>query len=230
MKEVVISLGGSLIFPNKIDVKFIDRFKKLIRKNYHNYKFIIVCGGGIVARYYIDALEKEHKSKKDESIAGMRVTRMNAHLLMKIFGKEANDTLPLNMKDIKDALKKNKIVICGALRFTPKSTSDGTAAKIAHFLKTEFINMTNTKGLYTDNPVKNKNAKFIPSISWKDFEKRALAIKFKAGEHFVLDQKAAVVIRKNKIKTYIIGKDLSNLDKLLNNKKFIGTTIYDKNN
>jgi len=33
------------------------------------------------------------------------------------------------------------------------------------------------------------------------------------------------MIRKHKTKTYILGENLSNLDKLLNNKKFVGTTI-----
>ena len=53
----------------------------------------------------------------------------------------------------------------------------------------------------------------------------AKKIKYHAGQHFILDQKAAIVINKNKIKTYIIGKDIKNLSNLLNKKKFIGTTI-----
>jgi uridylate kinase len=54
----------------------------------------------------------------------------------------------------------------------------------------------------------------------------ALKIPFKAGQHFVLDQQAAVIIRKHKIKTYILGKNMKNFNNLLKNKKFIGTTIF----
>ena len=151
---------------------------------------------------------------------------MNATFMMQFFGeKEANDSLPRNMIDVKNNLRKNNVVICGALRYASNSTSDGTAAKLANFLKTEFINMTNVKGLYSANPKTHSNAKFISEISWKEFEKRALKLKFKAAQHFVLDQQASVIIRKNKIPTYIIGKELSNLDKILNGKKFIGTSI-----
>jgi uridylate kinase len=150
---------------------------------------------------------------------------MNAKFMMQFFGKESNETLPKSMKEVKDILAKNKIVFCGALRYADKETSDGTAAKLANYLETNFINLTNVKGLYTANPKTNKNAKFIPEISWKDFEKRALKLKYKAGQHFVLDQHAATMIRKHKTKTYILGEKLSNLDKLLNNKKFVGTTI-----
>ena len=226
-KVIVISLGGSLIVPEKINFNFLDNFKKVLEKNFRNYKFVIVCGGGTIARKYISALEKEGKSKKELSIAGIRATRMNALFMMQFFGKVANESLPTNMNSVKSHLSKNQVILCGALRYTPKSTSDTTAAHLACFLNTEFINMTNVQGLYSDNPAKNPNAKFIPKITWKDFEEKALKIKYKAGQNFVLDQTAAVLIRKNKIKTYILGEDLRNLDNLLKNKKFTGTTICD---
>lgn len=224
---MVISLGGSLIVPEKVDFDFLKRFKSTLQKHYNDWKFVIVCGGGSIARKYISLLEhNKKKAEKELSMAGIRVTRMNALILMELFGKkEANDVLPMNMLEVKNNLHKNKIVICGALRYAPKSTSDGTAAKLAHYLKAEFINMTNVKGLYTANPNTNKNAKFIPWESWKDFDKRANAIKYHSGQHFVLDQKAATMIHKYKIKTYIINGDVKNIDKILSRKKFIGTTI-----
>ena len=224
-KIMVISLGGSLIVPEKINFRFLYNFKKTLEKHYRNYKFVIVCGGGTIARKYISALEKEGSSKKELSIAGIRATRMNALFMMQFFGKEANESLPRNMEEVKNHLPKNEVVICGALRYSSKSTSDTTAAYLANFLRTNFINMTNVQGLYTDNPKKNPKAKFIPKISWKDFGKKALKIKYKAGQNFVLDQSAAVLIRKHKIKTYILGENLENLDNLLKNKKFTGTTI-----
>jgi uridylate kinase len=51
-------------------------------------------------------------------------------------------------------------------------------------------------------------------------------IKFKPGQHFVIDQTASKMIMKNKITTYILGKDMKQLDNLLNGKKFIGTKIF----
>ena len=225
MKTLVISLGGSVILPDKPDLPFIDNFKRIVRKHYKKYRFVIVCGGGSIARKYINSLEKEGKSEKELAFAGIRVTRMNAQFLMQIFGKEANDSLPINMEQVKSNLNKNNIVFCGALRYAVDETSDGTAAKLAHFLKTDFINLTNVSGLYTSDPKKNKNAKLIRLISWKNFEKIALSIKFHAGQHFVLDQQAAKIIKKNKIETFIIG-NLKSLDNLLKEKSFAGTKIF----
>ncbi|MAG77568.1 MAG: UMP kinase, partial [Colwelliaceae bacterium] len=96
---------------------------------------------------------------------------------------------------------------------------------LARYLKSDFINLTNVPGLYTSNPKKNKNAKLIPKISWTAFEKKANKLKFKAGQHFVLDQRAASIIRKHKIKTYIIGPDTNQISNLLKGKKFKGTSI-----
>ena len=62
-------------------------------------------------------------------------------------------------------------------------------------------------------------------ISWKVFCKMANKIKYKPGQHLVLDQSAARIIKQNKIKTYILGKDMNQLDKLLSGKKFKGTII-----
>ena len=224
---MVVSLGGSLIVPEKVDFKFLKNFVKTLRKHYRKWKFVIVCGGGSIARKYIEVLKHEHKAgEKELSLAGIRVTRLNALLLMELFGKEANDSLPTTMKSVKNDLRKNNIVVCGALRYTEKSTSDGTAAKLAHFLGSEFINMTNVKGLYSANPFTNKKAKFIPWESWKKFDERANNMKYHSGQHFVLDQKAATMIHKDKIKTYIIGQDVKNIDKILSGKKFIGTLIF----
>jgi uridylate kinase len=224
-KLIVISLGGSLIVPEKMNHLFLSNFKDTLRKSYHKYKFVLVCGGGAIARRYISALRTEHKTKKELALAGMRATRMNAQFIIQLFGKEANDTLPSSMQDVKDNLSKNKVVICGALRYSLDSTSDGTAAKLAHFLKTDFINMTDVEGLYTANPKTNFKAKFISKISWKDFAARALKINFEVGQHFVLDQQAALLIKKHKIKTYIVGPDLKNLSRLLEGGKFRGTRI-----
>lgn len=225
MKVIVMSLGGSLIVPDKINSAFLEKFKKELEKNYKKSKFVVVCGGGSIARKYINALRKEGKSEIELAAAGIAATRMNARFLMQFFGKEANHSLPRDMHEVRNNLLKNKVVICGALRYADDETSDGTAAKLAHFLKAEFINLTNVKGLYTADPRKDKDAKFIAHINWKDFQKMIDKIKFKAGQHFVLDQQAAKIIRENRIKTYIINDNVRNISKIVDGKRFIGTLI-----
>ena len=222
-KVIVLSLGGSQIIPDKINLKFINEFKKTILKNKNNYKFIIVCGGGNLARKYISALKG--KPFKTQSAAGISATRSNAKFMSCFFSQNPLQEIPIKINKLKKQLKKQDIVFCGALEFKPKQTTDSNAAEIAEFFKTELINITNVQGLYNKDPKKHKNAKFISKIGWKDFDKIANKIKFKPGQHFVLDQAASEIVSKNKITTYILGKNLSHLDKLLKGKKFKGTTI-----
>jgi len=224
---VVISLGGSLIVPDKINIELLERFKRILLRHLGNYKFIVVCGGGKTARIYINGLEHEKTRKKVyfQSLLGVSITRTNARFMTYFFGKDANQGIPHNMEDVENLLKKHNIVFCGALRYGKNETSDGTAAKLANYFNTDFINLTNVKGLYDKNPKKFRSAKFIPEISHKDFYKMAKKIKYKPGQHFVLDQKAAKIIKKHNIMTFILGPELKNLDNLLNGKHFVGTII-----
>jgi len=222
---MVLSLGGSLIVPNEIDLNFLENFKKVIKKHESKYNFVVICGGGSVARKYISALKKSKKSEFLQSMAGISITRVNARFMTYLFGRDANEGIPHDMNQVKNLLRTNNVVFCGALRYANKETSDSTAAKLARFFKTEFINLTVVPGLFTRNPLQFKDAKFIPEISWKEFHKKTEKIKYKPGQHFVLDQDASEIIMKEKIKTYILGKNLKNLDDLLSGKKFIGTII-----
>jgi uridylate kinase len=221
-KEVIVmSLGGSLIIPDDVDVKFLNEFKKIILKNTKKYKFIIVCGGGSIARKYISAL----KNPILQSLSGISATRMNARFMNYFFNINPKHGIPHKMRTLKKYLKKQDIVFCGALEYKPKQTSDSTSAEIAKQFNSKFINLTNVPGLHDKDPKQYKNSKFIPKISWKKFNKITNKQKFKPGQHFVLDQTASKIIMENKIPTYILGKNMNQLDNLFKNKKFKGTII-----
>ena len=222
-KVWVISLGGSRIVPGQVDVKFLREFKSLIN-SHKNTKFVIVTGGGSTARKYIAALRKLGKKPSVLAHEGISITRHHAKFMTRYFGKNANDKIPTTMKQVKNMLAKNQIVFSGSLRYMPNNTTDGTAAAMAGYLNCPFINLTNVRGLYNSDPTKNKNAKFISKISWIGFDKIVSKIKFKNGQHFVLDQRASKTIKKRKISTYIAGSLIS-IDNIIKNKKFIGTLI-----
>jgi len=225
---VVISLGGSLIIPDKINTDFLEKFKKILLKNHKKYRFVVVCGGGKTARNYIYGLPYMENTKKKtlfQCLLGIASTKLNARFMTYFFGEDANEGIPHDMEEVKWLLRKNLVVFCGALRYAKKETSDATAARLARFFNCDFINLTNVQGLYDKNPKKFKNAKFIPEINHKEFYKMAKKIKFKPGQNFVLDQSAAKIIKKYNITTYILGDDLKNLDNVLNKRHFVGTRI-----
>ncbi len=224
-KVVVISLGGSLIVPEKMDLSFLQHLHRVVKKKYRTHSFVMVCGGGVVARKYIGALRQAHKSEKQQSLTGIKVTCLNAHFMMQLFGQDANMRLPKSAKDVRNLLRKNNVVFCCTSRYVPHSTSDSGAARLAHALKADFINLSNVDALYTKDPQKYPDAKPIEYISWDHFEQIALKRTYKAGQHFILDETASSYIRKYKIKTFLLGNKLKNFSNLLEGKKFKGTTI-----
>ncbi|MGK0209480.1 MAG: uridylate kinase [Patescibacteria group bacterium] len=222
-KTWVISLGGSRIVPENVDQKFLNQFKKLIL-SHPGHKFVVVTGGGNTARKYIDALRGLHGDLKKQSQTGVAITRFHANFLMRIFGKPANDELPFSVKKVESLLRRNQVVFCGALQQRKNQTSDTTAARVAAHLECPFINLTNVKGIYTDNPATNPKAKFIPKISWDDFYAMANKLSFTAGQHFVLDQKGSKIIRRKKVPTYIVGSLIS-IRNIINGRNFAGSLI-----
>jgi len=224
-RVIVLSLGGSLIVPEIMDLSYLRKFREVIKANSRKFKFVIVCGGGTVARKYISALRDDGKSEYLQSLAGISVTRLNARFMSYFFNQDPKEGMPTDMKQIKNMLRKDDIIFCGALRYAPNQTSDATAVKLAAYLGTDFINLTNVRGLYNKNPMKYKDAKFIPQTTIEEFNKIVMAIPDKPGMHAPVDHTAMRVIREHKIKTYIIGKDAKQLDNLLNGKKFIGSVV-----
>lgn len=221
--KIVFSLGGSVIIQNKIDLNYLEKFEKFILKLKKKHKIIIVTGGGRTARLYINALAKEHIDKKTLSYIGILTTRLNAKLLASILKVKK---VPETEKELKSLVKKQGLVITGALGFHPNMTSDGTAAEAARDIKADLlINITDVNGLYDKDPKKFRNAKLIKKISFNQFYDKAKKIKYRAGQHFVLDQSASKIIKDKKIKTLIVNKDIKNLEMAINKKNFIGTII-----
>lgn len=224
-KVIVLSLGGSLIIPDDVDIIFLRKLKKIILKNTKKYKFAIVCGGGSIARKYINALRESGMNEELQNFSGISATRMNARFMSYLFKIDPKKGIPHTLRTVIKYIKKQDVVFCGALEYKLNQTSDATAVEIAEHFKTIFINLTDVSGLHDKNPKKFKDAKFIPKISWKDFNKMANKEKYQPGQHFVLDQTASKIIMEKKITTYILGKNLKNLDNLLNGRKFRGTII-----
>lgn len=223
--KYVISLGGSLIIPKDIDVKFLVNFSRIIKSLIkRGNSVVVVCGGGSIARKYISVVRKNNSNKDFESLVGIETTKLNASLVAAFL--ERFHLLPDSLDEVSRELKKDRIIVCGALGFVPKMTSDGDAALIARHIHADyFINLTNVDGLYSKDP-KIKGAKFISRISFNDFNKMISRIKYKAGQHFVLDQSAARIIMRERIETVILkGSNLRNLERFFSCRSFRGTVI-----
>ena len=227
MATYVLSLGGSLIVPDKVDIGYLKKFVALIKHLSKKHRLVIVTGGGSIARLYIDALHKAGAPQEMQSWAGIKCCGLNAVLLNSLFGNL--EPLPDSLQEVKFMLASRKIIVCAALGFQPDMTSDGTAAEVAAYVGADaFVNLTNVSGLFSRDPHKFKSAKLIPFISFAAFLRHAREIAYTPGQHFVLDQQAARIILRERIRTFILdGHDVKNLELCLLGKSFVGTVIHE---
>jgi uridylate kinase len=221
----IISLGGSLVVPNNIDIKFIKQFKNIIEEKIkENKKFIIIVGGGKIARNYQDAAKSLIKVyNEDLDWLGIHATRINAHLLLTIFRKYAYYRI---IKNPKEKVKfKEKILI--AAGWKPGFSTDYDAVLLAKTYNSDtIINLTNIDYVYDKDPNKFKDAKPFKEISWKDYLK-LIEQKWIPGLSAPFDPIASKLAQKFKFKVVILnGKKIKNLKNYLENKKFTGTIIY----
>ena len=224
MKTIVLSLGGSLIYPNKIDKKFLKNFKITIEKFIkRKYRFIIICGGGQLARDYQKSAAKNFKlNNEDLDWLGINATKYNAFLVKNIFKNYAQEELIQNpTKKIKFY---KKILIASGWK--PGWSTDYDAVLLAkNFKVKKIVNMSNIDYVYDKDPRKYKDAKKIKNICWKHYRQIA-GNKWKAGLNIPFDPVAAKEAEKSKIKVFVIGKNLKNFENLLNDEKIKGTIIY----
>ncbi len=222
--RIIISLGGSLIVPDEVDVSFLLQFKKLIESEIkRGKKFILITGGGRTSRRYSDAAKKlGDLNPSDLDWLGIHSTRLNGHLLRTIFRKDAHERIIKNPHKVENA---NEPIIVSA-GYRPGWSTDYVAVLLARKYKAEtMINLSNIDYVYDKNPKKFKSAKPIKNISWKDFRK-IVGNKWDPGLNLPFDPVASKLAEKLKLQVVVMnGNPLSNLKNFLSGKSFKGTLI-----
>jgi len=220
---IIISLGGSLIVPDEIDVKFLKGFRNLILKRLRTHRFVIITGGGKTSRKYQNAAREITKlSDTDADWLGIHTTRLNAHFVKSLFKGYAYKKVVFN-PTIKLHFKEDIMVAAG---WMPGCSTDYDAILLAKNLGVkEIINLSNIDYVYDKDPKMHDDAKKIEKISWHDF-KKIVGNKWDPGLNAPFDPIASMLAHKHKIKVVILnGKNLKNLDRCLVGKGFIGTEI-----
>lgn len=220
----ILSLGGSLIYPQEIDKNFLKNFSNFILKWVkRERKFVIFVGGGRICRKYQEVAKNlKIKNQKILDEIGILTTKLNAFLLKSLFGKMA---FPEVLSDpTKKIQTKKKILIFGG--YKPGFSTDFCAILMAKTLKEKLVlNLTNIDFVYDKDPKKFSNAKPLKRISFKELLK-ITGKKWIPGGNFPLDPIAAKLAEKEKIKVVILnGKNFQNLEKFFKKKKFVGTEI-----
>lgn len=226
MKTLIISLGGSIIIPepNKIDIKFLKKFRELIL-NYvkEGHRVVIITGGGKINKFYNESAQKIAKIKPvDLDWIGISFTKVNAELVRSIFGDAAHSQVVVNPTE---KIKSNKKIIIGG-GWKPGCSSDMDAVLIAKNLSAKtIVNLTNVDYVYTADPRIDKSAKLIKQMTWSEY-KKLIGGKWIPRMNTPFDPIASKLAANLKLEVAIMkGTDLINFKNYLAGKEFKGTVI-----
>jgi uridylate kinase len=224
-QPIILSLGGSLIVPKKVDGAFLRKFKNFILRQKRK-QFIIVCGGGYINRIYNQVARDLVKAKnQDLDWIGIRTTMLNAELIRTIFSSIAYKRI-INEPIKKIRTRKRVIVASG---WKPGWSSDYDAVLLAKsFGVKTVINLTNIDYVYDKNPQIFKKARPIKKIDWRGYRQLIGEKKWTPRLNTPFDPIASRLGERLKLRVIILnGRDLKNLKNCLEGKKFKGTVIGD---
>ncbi len=220
----VLSVGGSILCDGKPNVTAIAKFSEclndLIREG---FKFVVVVGGGKVAREYISAAKALGATFFEQDLLGIDITRANAALLT-VSIENAEQRILTDVREAASVLERGKTPIFGGL--LPGLTTDAVAALIAEFLHATFVNMSNVDGVYSADPATNPHAKFYPELSYDRLLSIVKLSAMQPGQNLVVDLPAAMILRRSRIPAFFLdGKDLGNFVAAIREQEFRGTVV-----
>lgn len=232
-----MSLGGSIMAPDEINIEFLKNFRKFIlsfltnhkkSKSYNlkatSYRFVIVAGGGKICRKYQQAAgEIVRVSNEDKDWIGIHATRLNAHLLRTIFRDKA---YPVVLDNPHKPLKTDTPIII-ASGWRPGWSTDYVTVLLAKKFRTKtFVNAGKFPYVYNKDFKKYPDAVPIKDITWKEYRKLIPSI-WSPGLPSPIDPVAAREAERSRLTAIILqGDDLKNMKKAIEGKPFEGTIIH----
>jgi uridylate kinase len=240
----VISLGGSIIAPDRVDVAFLRSFRKALLEYLEadgERRVILVCGGGGPAREYQSAYravmseggrsETEKKTAEDredreaqeaQDWLGIAATKLNAELLRFLF-------LPLCPERVVSdptalAVFPGRVLV--AAGWKPGCSTDYDAVLLAErFQADTVINLSNVARVYSADPKADPQARPLEHLSWAELQ-ALVGRTWVPGANVPFDPLATEQAARMGLRVVMAaGRNIENFKKILNGQPFEGSTI-----
>lgn len=223
----VLSVGGSIVVPDGVDVPFLRDLVSLFRSYLETdaeRRLVLVVGGGSAARAWQAAARdaREGVTSAELDRIGIAATRLNAEVVRTAFAELC--TAPVFTDPTDPGSFTGRVVVGGGWK--PGFSTDNVAVHAAETVgASTLINLSNIRQIYTADPKVDVSATPLDSIRWKDLF-AIVGDEWVPGANTPFDpvatRKAAELAM-----TVIAadGRDLPNLRRLLHGESFTGTTI-----
>ena len=229
--RILLKISGEVLSGEKnfgIDPNLTQSIAEKI-KLLHNQRIQIgiVIGGGNIFRGM--AVSAKGMDRVAADYLGMMATIMNSVALQSSLEKLDCDTRVMSALSVTQLaepyirrratrhLEKNRIVIFAGGTGNPYFTTD-TAAVLRgiEIGANVIIKGTKVDGIYSSDPIKNKNAKKYEKVSFREVIDNELR---------VMDMTAFTLCKENNIPIIVININDNSLTKLVNQKESIGTIV-----
>ncbi len=223
----VISLGGSIVAPDKPDVPFLRDFLALSTawlEEDPERRLILVVGGGGPAREWQKAYrEAARRAEPDaQDWVGIMATRLNAQLVKALFGELCPREVVIDPTAV--GIFPGRVLV--AAGWKPGFSTDYDSVLLAElFGAGTIVNLSNIAKVYTADPRLDPAARPIDSIGWAEF--RALVgDEWVPGKNAPFDPVASRRAQELGLRVVCAaGRDLPNLRAILEGGPFTGTVI-----
>ncbi len=223
----VISLGGSIIVPDKVDSDFLLAFRvtilEYLERNPSN-RLILVCGGGAPAREYQQAYRTVIPEADADVLdwIGIAATRLNAELLKQLFRDFCLEQVITDPTAV--SVFPGRVLV--AAGWKPGFSTDYDAVLLAErFQADTLLNLSNITKVYTGDPKVDPKAEPLDRLSWQEFQK-LVGSTWKPGINVPFDPVATERAAQIKLRVIVAGgRNIDNLKKILYEQEFEGTVI-----
>jgi uridylate kinase len=228
----VISLGGSIIAPDRVDVAFLRSFRKILLEFLEadgERRVILVCGGGAPAREYQSAYRavlseggRSEAERQAQDWLGIAATRLNAELLRFLFLPLCPERVVSDPTSL--AVFPGRVLVASGWK--PGCSTDYDAVLLAERFRADtLINLTNIARVYSADPKTHPEARPLEHLSWAELQ-ALVGRTWVPGANVPFDPVATEHAARIGLRLVVAaGRNIENLKKILNGEPFEGSTI-----
>jgi uridylate kinase len=228
----VISLGGSIIAPDEVDVPFLRDLRTTLVEYLERdpeRRLILACGGGAPARRYQRAYREILESgdgappePEAQDWIGIAATRLNAELMRQLLARYCAERVIVDPVEV--SVFPGRVLV--AAGWKPGFSTDYDAVLLAEkFQADTLLNLSNIAKVYDADPKTHPDARPLERMSWVELQK-LVGDTWTPGQNVPFDPVATAYAARIGLTVIVAaGREIGNLRAILNGESFIGTVI-----
>jgi uridylate kinase len=232
----VISLGGSIIAPERVDVAFLRSFRKAVLEHLEQdaeRRLILVCGGGGPAREYQGAYRAvlsaagttaggEESEAEAQDWIGIAATRLNAELVRFLFQPLCPQPVVTDPSAV--SVFPGRVLV--AAGWKPGFSTDYDAVLLARrFQADTLVNLSNIPRIYSADPRLDPSARPLDRLRWAELE-AMVGTSWVPGKNVPFDPVATAEASRAGLRVVVAaGRNIENFKRILAGLDFEGTVV-----